>query len=421
MKVAFVSMPHDGHLNPMIALARKLQSRGHQIVFIAIPDAGPYIRAAGLHFVPYCEEEYPEGSIAKLHFPASKLYGVEATNWTVKEGDKGLFEAASEHLPAKLAEMGVEALVLDPIPIYLELIPISLGVPYVQIWTGLSPDFSGTTPPSFLSWPYDDSPEGRKKNLEATHANGEVFGLIADLAVDYAKRVGLNIDWNDPAATFPKLAVVSQIPEEFDFPGIPRPAQFHYAGPLFDDAGREPVSFPWEKLDGRPLVYASLGTLVNGMANIYRTILPSVARMPDLQVVLAKGENIELSELGPIPPNVIVIEKAPQIELLKRAVLCITHAGLNTALESLAHGVPMVAIPIAFDQPGVAARIAHHQVGEFIEVDNLTVTGLYRLIQKVRNTPAYSENAQRFKNIIAQRYGLDVAAEVIENTFKKGH
>jgi zeaxanthin glucosyltransferase len=67
---------------------------------------------------------------------------------------------------------------------------------------------------------------------------------------------------------------------------------------------------------------------------------------------------------GPVPSNVIVVDQAPQIELLKRATLCITHAGLNTALESLAYGVPMVAIPIGYDQFGVAARIAYHGVGE---------------------------------------------------------
>jgi UDP:flavonoid glycosyltransferase YjiC (YdhE family) len=84
--------------------------------------------------------------------------------------------------------------------------------------------------------------------------------------------------------------------------------------------------------------------------------------------------NIELNELGPIPSNVIVVDKAPQLELLKSCVLCITHAGLNTALESLAEGVPMMAIPIGYNQFGVAIRIAYHGVGEFLEVDESTTS-----------------------------------------------
>lgn len=48
---------------------------------------------------------------------------------------------------------------------------------------------------------------------------------------------------------------------------------------------------------------------------------------------------------------------APQFAPLEKATLAITHAGLNTALEALARGVPMVAIPITNDQPGVAGRL----------------------------------------------------------------
>jgi UDP:flavonoid glycosyltransferase YjiC (YdhE family) len=72
------------------------------------------------------------------------------------------------------------------------------------------------------------------------------------------------------------------------------------------------------------------------------------------------------------PENVIVVATAPQLELLKRADLCITHAGLNTVLEALGQGVPLLAVPIGYDQPGVAARIAHHRVGEFLEIERLT-------------------------------------------------
>jgi zeaxanthin glucosyltransferase len=126
-----------------------------------------------------------------------------------------------------------------------------------------------------------------------------------------------------------------------------------------------------------------------------------------------EGNNIELADLGAVPSNVIVVDQAPQIELLKRATLCITHAGLNTALESLAYGVPMVAIPIGYDQFGVAARIAYHGVGESLGVDVL-----HALIEKVLNTHSYREKAQYFKNIIAQRRGLDVAAEAIERAFE---
>ncbi|MBV8828332.1 MAG: glycosyl transferase, partial [Acidobacteriaceae bacterium] len=94
------------------------------------------------------------------------------------------------------------------------------------------------------------------------------------------------------------------------------------------------------------------------------------------------------------------------------------HAGLNTTLESLAQGVPMVAIPIGYDQPGVAARIAYHGVGEFVEFDQLTVERLSELIQMVRRKPAYREKTRAFQNLIARRPGLEVAADVIEHALQ---
>jgi zeaxanthin glucosyltransferase len=99
-----------------------------------------------------------------------------------------------------------------------------------------------------------------------------------------------------------------------------------------------------------------MGTLVNGLNNVHAAILEAVGEFPHMQVVLSVGKNFNPDDLGPIPPNTIVVRIAPQIELLKRAALCITHAGLNTALEALAEGVPMVAIP-KYDQPGVAAGL----------------------------------------------------------------
>jgi zeaxanthin glucosyltransferase len=101
--------------------------------------------------------------------------------------------------------------------------------------------------------------------------------------------------------------------------------------------------------------------------------LDSVGARPEFQVVLSVGQNADLDHLRPVPENIIVVRSAPQIELLKRATLCVTHASLNTTLESLAQGVPMVAHPIGYDQPGTAARIAYHGVGEFIVVEDLTV------------------------------------------------
>jgi zeaxanthin glucosyltransferase len=293
--------------------------------------------------------------------------------------------------------------VIDTIHFFIELVPLSMSIPYIHVWDVLHLDFSGATPASLFSCPLDTSPEGLNRNAVKLQKIGAILGPIAEIARSYSEKVGLKIDWNDPAATVSKLAVITQTPKEFDFPGISWPAQFHYAGPFHDDGGREPVPFPWDKLTDKPLIYASLGILVNGLYDVYKHILEAVEPLEDVQVVLSVGKKIDPENLGSIPSNAIVVRSAPQIELLKRAALCITHAGLNTTLESLAHGVPMVAIPKGYDQPGTAARIAHHGTGEFIEVDELTTDRLRVLIEKVLQGVSYRERADYFQKEIQRR------------------
>lgn len=421
MKIGFISLPLSGHLNPMTVLARKLQSRGNEVVFFGVPDVGPTILAANLIFVPFCEKEYPIGSMIEALAPLAKLHGLEALEYTCNKITVPLTKAALEDLPQKLSEAGVEALAIDTGHRFLELVPISLNMPFVHIWPFLHLDGSGTTPPFFFSWPHKTTPEAPARNIEGLIKAIGYFAPIQVVAQSHAEKIGLQIDWNDPSATVSKLAVISQTPKEFDFPGAPWPHQFHYTGPFHDDNGREPVPFAWDELSSdRLLIYVAFGTLVNGLDRVYKTILWAAGKLPEVQIVLSVGNNVDLTDLGLIPSNAIVVRTAPQIELLKRAALCITHAGLNTALECLAQGVPMVAIPNAYDQPGIAARIAYHGVGEFLDLENLTEERLLELIQTVLKNPSYGKQARHFKEVIAKTRGLDIAADLIEQAFISG-
>jgi UDP:flavonoid glycosyltransferase YjiC (YdhE family) len=104
------------------------------------------------------------------------------------------------------------------------------------------------------------------------------------------------------------------------------------------------------------------------------------------------------------------------LELLKQTSVCITHAGLNTVLESLAQGVPQVAIPVTYDQPGVAARIADKQTGVVTSLDKLTADHLSTLLSEVLNDSTYRDNARNLQKAIAEANGLSVAADLIEQS-----
>jgi MGT family glycosyltransferase len=171
------------------------------------------------------------------------------------------------------------------------------------------------------------------------------------------------------------------------------------------------VPFPWEKLDGRPLVYASLGTLQNRLESVFVQIAEACAPLAVQLVVSLGGSPIALP---PLPGNPIVVPYAPQLELLDRAIAVVTHGGLNTVLECLSRGVPVVVLPITNDQPGVAARIAHAGAGVSLPVNQLRVPSLQAALSQVLTDPRYRQNAQRLQQDIRQAGGLTRAADLLE-------
>src|SRR5258708_20215148 len=84
MRIAFLGVRVPGHLNPMTTLARRLKARGHDVVFISILDTEPYVRAAQLPFIPYCEKELPLGSVRQTTDQLSKLQGQAALEFTIR-------------------------------------------------------------------------------------------------------------------------------------------------------------------------------------------------------------------------------------------------------------------------------------------------------------------------------------------------
>jgi zeaxanthin glucosyltransferase len=314
----------------MTALGRKMQARGHEVIFFGLPDAAPIVHSAGLDFVPFGVEEYPVGTTPAMYARLATLKGEDVVRYSFREMHPRRARITLEQLPEKLVHGAVEALVIDTAHFFAELAPMSMGIPYAHIWNVLHLDWSGATPPCLFGWDYEDTPAARARNLEAVRKMSSVFQPIQQVARSWAENHGLQIDWDTPNATISNLAVITQTPKEFDFPGVPQAPVFHYAGPFLDYYGRERVAFPWERLTGEPLIYASMGTLVNGIADVFRIILKASGAIPGRQLVLSIGSNIQMDEIGPIPANAIVVSKAPQIELLKRAELCITHAGINT-------------------------------------------------------------------------------------------
>src|SRR5262249_42602583 len=121
--------------------------------------------------------------------------------------------------------------------------------------------------------------------------------------------------------------------------------------------------------------------------------------------------------LADLPGDPIVVGYAPQLDLIRHSALTISHGGLNTALESLACGVPMVVPPGTYDHPRVGARVAHARVGRGIPIPRLTLDRLRVAIRTVLDDPAYRMRAGQLRSSIEAADGLNRAADLIESAF----
>ena len=402
--------PGTGHINPITALARRLQQRGHRVILFGIADTEARVRAAGVEFCQVGAQDYPLGTLAELDRKLSTLKGLSTFRFTV-ERVKNHSRMVLRDGPAAVKAAGVEAMLVDEADM-AGSVAEALGLPFVSIacFPPLLQD--DRIPPFVFGWRYDAGPLGRLRNRLGS-------ALLSRVAWPIYKEVNAQrTSWGLVPLTrsvdgLSPLAQITQLPEALEFPMPNRPEWLHYTGPFVDGQVRAPVAFPWERLNGKPLVYGSMGTLQNGSEGMFRTIAEACAGL-EVQLVLSMGGSREPEEMGELPGDPIVVRYAPQLELVRRAAVVVTHAGLNTTLESLAEGVPLVAIPMGNDQPGVAARIAHVGAGVVIPQKKLRVERLRRAVDAVLREERYGAAARRVQAAIREANGLERAADVIE-------
>jgi zeaxanthin glucosyltransferase len=207
-------------------VARQLQSRNRDVLFIGVPDSEPSVRAAGLTFLPCAVKEFPAGSLNERRRRMSKLEGEEALRATLQNITDRI-EAMFNSLPSTLTAAAADAVVLDTVLFYTELVPMSLGMPYAHVANALHFDYSGYTPFCCYDWPHETTQATLARNQKGVERFLQTLAPTIAVGKAYAKRVGLDVDWDNPSATISKLAWITQCPREFDFESSHWPPQFH--------------------------------------------------------------------------------------------------------------------------------------------------------------------------------------------------
>lgn len=411
-----------GHLNPMSVLGRELQRRGHQVTFFGVPDVEVKLRNSGLDFWSIGETEFPLGSLEEYYKQLGQLNGIAGVKFTVnwlKISTKMLFNQA----PNALRLAGVEAILVDQVTLGGGTVAEFLNLPFITICNALLINREAGVPPYFTGWDYSPSLLAQLRNRLGNFFLAKVGQPIRELVQQQRREWNL-LPYKTLEDNFSKLAQICQLPAEYDFPRANLADCFHYTGPLQDPSGLEPISFtdikfPFEKLTNQPLIYASLGTLQNRNLEVFETIA-SACQGLDAQLVISLGNPNYSAADFQFPGSPLVVTYAPHQQLIEKANLIITHAGMNTILGALASGKPIVAIPITNEQPGIAARLARTGAGEALGLKQLTIPKLQELIKRVLTEKSYQQNALKMQEAIRRAGGVSRAVDIIEQVITTG-
>jgi zeaxanthin glucosyltransferase len=407
--IGLICPPVPGHLNPMATLGRVLISRNHKVTAFQIPSARAAIEAQRLNFYPLGDSEADASELSEAVDKLGRMTGLAALRFSVRCG-VALARTVCRYAPTAFKKTNVDLAIVDQNDPAGATVAQMMGLPFVNV-VSLPLNRDLKVPPPFVSWAYDEGIVTTLLNRLAYSIFDRLVAPVNAVLNDYRKHWGLT-QIRRPDDTFSSLAQLCQITEAFDFPRASKPACLSYLGPFRDNC-RPPIPFPYDRLDGRPIVYASFGTILQGNKHAFQTIASACSDL-DLQLILST-KGARALDHAQLPGQPIVVESAPQLELLEQTAICITHGGLNTVMESLSCGVPMVALPVTNDQPAVSARVRQAGAGETLSPSHLTRKRMKAVLTRVLENPEFRLNAIRIQGSIQRAGGVEKAADIIEN------
>jgi MGT family glycosyltransferase len=392
VRVAFFTLPIQGHTGPALPIVTELVRRGAAVHAFS---AGRFV--AALAAVGAATTEYPSALAGEVEALSANFLVVAALLGRLAESS--LLEWSIEALRADRPDV----VLVDSMAPWGRLAAEHLGLPVV------------TSTSSFVVHPgLGASPRGLADLARRLPAGGRALGSIARTRRAVQRRYGV-----DPGGPIRLLsnrgdATIAYTSQALQPGGARLARSVAFVGPTLDPAsdGQHTDDPFLATLGDGPLTYVSLGTMYNDRAPFLRACIDALAG-EGRTVVIATGDRVSPAALGPLPPGVHAIPYAPQLALLARAELFITHAGLNSVHEALWHGVPMLAFPQAADQPVVAARIQKLGAGRVLRGREPSAAHLRDAARELLHDGVAQSRAEALGRGLRSGGGARRAAEVI--------
>lgn len=380
MRVLFSVVGGEGHLRPLLPLARVAQARGHDVVVMAAPALEELLLVERLRFVPARPDVWPQ------HAPIRAVDRVHEAHVVADAFAGWMARERAEDLLAFCASWRPDLIVRDEMDFATPVVAEVLSVRHVTVLVIAAGGFV-------------------RHALVAANLNGlrSQHGLAPDPDLTMLTR---NL-------------VLSASPSSFRDPLDPLPATgFEWrsstATPGATASGTVPA-LPFRRArPSAPMVYVTLGTIFPTESGDLMHRLVQGAALLDVEVVATLGRETDPASLGAQPPHVHVARHLPQDELLPHCAAVVNHAGSGSLMAALAHALPVVAVPLGADQPGNADRVSALGLGIVLEATSITPAGVATSLAEVLRNPAYRVAAEELAAGLGRLPAPEAAFDRIE-------
>ena len=383
-RIACFCIPAHGHTNPMLPVAAELVRRGNAVRFYSFREFEEKIRSTGAAFVA-CDAFLPELTEQET----AGLKRVSTTEMSIQ--DIRITLRMDSFLKEEFTAFQPDVVYTDSVCFWGKLNAWKHRVPMVV---------------STSTFAFNQMSSQYMKN-----SPGELADMILGLP-----RISKELRTLEPYGYHVRSAL-ALVQSDNDTDSVvytsrrfqPYAESFsdHYAfvGPsLF--SGVRP-----EKEKARPLVYISMGTVINDRPDFYRSCIEALRDL-DIDVILSCGRATDPGLLGTLPENVRAYPYVDQLDVLSRADVFLTHCGMNSVSESLYMATPMVLYPQTGEQRAVARRVVEIGAGALLRDDS--AAGIRSAVQEILGSSAYARAAAACSADFRACSGAAGAAEFIE-------
>lgn len=383
--IAFFCIPAHGHTNPMVPVAKALVSRGHRVRFYSFQEFRAKIENTGAEFVPL-DRFLPELS----HEQADRLVQVSTTEMTIQ--DLRTTMNMDSFLDDEVRSFRPNVIYCDSVCFWGKLTAKKYGITLVvststYAFNQFSSQYQKNSPKELLDLIMGMPKVNRElKKLEKYgHHVKNVLSLVSsdnstDTVVYTSRRMQPYSQTFSTHYAFVGPSVLTQ---------------------------QEP-----QKEKERPLIYISMGTVMNNCPDFYLNCIEALKEVP-VDVILSCGREMDRNLLGDLPENIQAFDHVDQLEILSRADVFLTHCGMNSVTESLMMATPMVLYPQTGEQHAVARRAAELGAGAYLKSDS--PEGIREAVQSILQNPKYASEAMECSRDLRACTGAAGAADFIES------